>query len=312
MNTIKQIIFTSGLLLSTNVLAQPELSGMKSPQKEIEFSGNWRIGQNYSTNEYIFNGNEVINHTNENLNNYSVLLYFVPNNVALNQNNYQETLRDEYFINSTSLEIYKSNGNLIKVNNDKISKLKSGLYKPLVIVKNIHNNIVSYDYLELTLINNANSSLLISDSNSLDSNNQSINSTKSHEINQNTKLQSDINLIGQWKLEVDFNNLLLKISGIENAIKNKRAEATNKLRLTVTFVENLSENDNTISGYTIKDVDIEPIPANGEVKNTIINTNFITRIPQGNYYPVLILSELDNDGTYKIKSTIKFKEKYTL
>ena len=314
MNNIKSLLIVTGLLLTGNTFAQTESAGRKSNENEITFAGNWKINQNNSTNEFIFVGSDIINTKNNNLSNYSTLFYFVPNNVVLNQNNYQSALKENYFITSTNLADYRTNGNSIKISSDKLNNLSKGLYKPLVIIKDLTNgNIISYEYLDLLLLNNSNS-IVKNDYTDFAplANTNSATATPSSDSKAATDFQTDVNLIGQWKLEIDFNKLLLKISGIDNAIKNDKNEQTNKLRLSVTFVEEFSETDQNISGYKIKDIDLEPLVANGEVKNTLINTNFINRIPQGEYYPVLILSELDKDGTYKIKSTIKYKDKYTL
>ena len=122
-----------------------------------------------------------------------------------------------------------------------------------------------------------------------------------------------LHLEGLWEIDIDFDQLFVRIYGKENIIKNTNDTDSKPLRFTILLVENDPDSTNkTLSGYKVTDIDIESIKANTEIKNTIIETNFTNRIPQGTYYPILILSELDDDGVYKTKSTIRYKNKYTL
>jgi len=143
--------------------------------------------------------------------------------------------------------------------------------------------------------------------------NDGINSSINNQSTNNISVDNGLHLEGLWEIDIDFDQLFVRIYGKENTIKNTNDIETKPLRFTILLVENepMSENK-TISGYKVIDIDIDPIKANTEVKNTIIESNFTNRIPQGTYYPILILSELDDDGIYKTKSTIRYKNKYTL
>ena len=126
-------------------------------------------------------------------------------------------------------------------------------------------------------------------------------------------INDGLHLDGLWEIDIDFDQLFVRIYGQDNIIKNTNETDSKPLRFTILLVENKPDSNNkTLSGYKVTDIDIEPIKANTEIKNTIVETNFTNRIPQGTYYPVLILSELDDDGEYKTKSTIRYKNKYTL
>lgn len=131
------------------------------------------------------------------------------------------------------------------------------------------------------------------------------------EIEQNYTLRKNVELTGKWKLDIDFNQLFVKIYGENNFIKNNTDKTSEKLRLSIILVEDIP-NSKDFSGYKIIDVDINPVNGNSEIKDTKIETNFLNRLPQGKYYPMLILSELDKDGIYKTKSTVKFTERYTI
>ena len=67
-----------------------------------------------------------------------------------------------------------------------------------------------------------------------------------------------------------------------------------------------------VNGYELLNVDVLPISGNTKIEKPVFNTNLTKLIPSGEYYPILVLTEQNSEGSYIIKSTLNMGDKYVI
>lgn len=323
MSTFNKVLITSIISLSSLTYAQEDFKIIDLPQnygQRFELLGNWTIKNDKTS--FVINGSQIRNITKSRSTDLALDVYFVP--AATNQSIYALPNRLNKETNLGQIEGNNNSINNIRisfVSND-INKLTNGIYNAVVVIKDkktgeaknhkilkqnfkYENNVLSLD----TPTQPTNTYLFPGEK--ADNKLTNIYSTVKSSVDL-TYNQDQIVLDGKWNLDVDFSTFSVDISGVDNSIQNKKSTPTNKMKLLVYFTENEPKDYTTIEGYELLNVDIRSISASSQLKNTKIKTNITKNIPSGKYYPLLILTEADQDGNYKVKSVKKFYNKYKL
>lgn len=323
MKSLKKILLTTALVSSTLLLAQQPVVIKDLPStytQDYVFSGSWGIKADNTNNVFVINGSQIINASNTRSNELELSVYFVPVKTKHSINKLPNQLNHETKLGEIDGNMNSFNNVRIEFTQKEIANLAPGVYSPVLVLKEKKTgNIKNYKVLDNTF-EYANNQLQLTkkDENTYLLNGEKIDETLS---NVYSTVKSDLSLAynpdqlvlaGEWKLDVNFETLTVMINGENNSIQNKTSEKTNKLKLLVYFSEQEPNQFQTVEGYELLTVDVKPISKLSEIKNTKIKTNITKPLPRGEYYPILVLTEADEFGAYKVKSAIKFKEKYTL
>jgi len=321
MKIIHTIALSTALLATTSVMAQEHnpFSG-----ESFEFSGNWNSN---ITDNYLVISSESIKNNTSNSKIVDVEFYFVPY-----QENYSTLQLSNHIPVSLTVGNIPANTTLktqtkIQVDLNSINNLKLNSYKIVAVLKDrntkevlgnkIFNEIINF---KISTSTDANTPITTQNTVTTPSNTTT---TPLEVTSNNNKRDKDriefsntidqMAMVGEWKLDVDFKTLTVKIDGKGNDIVNKKSETTNDLKLFVYFIENLHDGSSKIiEGFEVVEADLKPIIQGGEFKNLKLDANITKYIPSGEYYPILLISELEPDGIYKIKTFIQFENKYTL
>lgn len=126
------------------------------------------------------------------------------------------------------------------------------------------------------------------------------------------KKNDKISFDGIWKLEVDFANAKVDITGKNNSIRNLTSERTNNLKLMVYFSADKPKLDKKLAGYEVVSVNMNQFDPKQTLENVLIKTDITRLIPKGTYYAMLVLLEQNSTGGYDEVSTIVFEEKFKI
>ncbi len=130
-------------------------------------------------------------------------------------------------------------------------------------------------------------------------------------IKLNVKSDNSILLEKEWKINIDYKEFMVMLIGGD--IVNNTSENSNKLILDVYLAkENLYELKSNFEGVHIAKAPIDGVANSKRLSNASIKTNLRAIPPQGTYYLLLTLSELDESGNPIIKDTKSFKNAITL
>jgi len=323
MKSLKIILFTTALVSSTLLSAQHPVVIKDLPatySQEYVFSGNWGLKADNVNNVYVINGSQIVNNSPVRSNELELAVYFVPVKTKHSITELPNYLNRETKLGEIDGNKNSFNNVRIEFTSKEIPNLPYGTYSPVLVLKEKKTgNIKNYKVLDNTFEYIDNQIHLTKE----DPNQYLLKGEKVDETLSNvySTVKSDLSLAynpdqlvlaGEWKLEVDFETLTVMINGTNNSIQNKTAKPSNKLKLLVYFSEQEPNQFQNVEGYELLTVDVKPISKLSEIKNTKIKTNITKPIPRGEYYPILVLTEADEFGAYKVKSAIKFKEKYTL
>ena len=321
MNTFNKILVTSVISLSSLTYAQKQLEITNLPAnygEQLELVGSWTI-RNDGTG-FIVNGTQIQNKSKSKSTDLILDVYFVPDGTKQSIYSLPNKVKQE-----TNLGQIDGNNN--SINNVRttfvykdINNLPDGLYKAVVVLRNKktgearNHKVLSQTFKaqkNVLSFTNETVKTYLHPNETADEKLTAIYSTIKSSVNL-TYLPDQIVLDGNWNLDVDFSTFTVNISGTDNSILNKTADQTDKLKLLVYFTEDEPKDYATIEGYELLNVDIKPIASMSQLKNTKITTNITKPLPAGDYYPLLILTEADDQGNYKIKSVKKFFKKYKL
>ncbi len=343
MNIITKICLTATLASGTIAFSQDKnvvITDLPvSLNQEYQFKGNWVI-TNIDENNTSFNltGNQLVNNTKWTSNNLILDLYFVPNNSKHKIAELPNRLDRSTKLGKISGEGSAFNKVSITFQDRDLHKLMNGDYTAVVVLKDSHNKdaILNYKIIENNIhhfdekvtiqrpISTIKATPLTPstemaahpighvnvDEEQLDNKLSNVYTTVGSTVDF-SRVANDIQLSGDWQLEVDFESYSVSIDGVNHAIENHKSDKTKNLKLLVYFSS--EEVTNTeISGYELLNVDIQPIGHSAQLRAPKIKTNITKTLPSGVYYPVLILTEENDQGEYMLKSAIKFKEKYQL
>lgn len=326
---LKHLLFTMAIFASSCAFAQNTVKIVDLPptyNQQFDFKGKWMINSDDMNNSYLISGTQIVNTSSSRTNDLSIDLYFVPTQSEYSIKNLPNKLSKETILGQ--IDGNKSSFNNVKIifNENEISHLKAGVYNVVLVLKDKKSgDIKNYKILDNTLRYIDGQFRLVDESapsTKLADKTYAINGEKiDHTLsNVYTTVKSSLSLAytpnqvvlaGDWKLDVDFSTLMVNISGVNNSIQNRTHEKTNNLKLLVYFAEQEPKDFSNIEGYELLNVDIKPIEKSSEIKNTRIKTNITKTLPSGVYFPILVLTEADENGNYNVKSTIRFKNQYT-
>lgn len=323
MNSLKKILLTTAIVTGSLAYAQHTVVIKDLPatyNKNYEFRGSWNIKSDDMNNAYIINGSQIMNNTTLRSNDLELTVHFVPTQSVYKVNELPNKLNKETALGQIDGNRTSFNNIRIQFSQKEIEHLTPGAYNTIVVLREKNNgNIINYNILNNTFRFVDNQFRLVDES----STNYLLNGEKADNTLSNVYstvksslslayIANQIVLAGDWKLDVDFASLSVNITGENNSIQNRTSKPTNNLKLLVYFSESPAEEFKTVEGYELLNVDIKPISATSELKNPKISTNITKPLPSGEYYPILVLTEMDEDGNYKVKSAVRYKEKYTL
>ena len=327
MNSFKKILLTTAIITGNYAFSQQTVVLTDLPvtyNQSYDLRGVWSIKNNDDNKSFVINGSQIINNTNSRSNDLELTVHFIPvdpdNNTTLkiNANKLTNKLNKDTVLGQVDGNRNSFNNIRIAFTQAELSNLPHGSYKTVVVLRDKSTKeIKNYKVLENRLEYIDNKYELVKE-NSYMINGEVADNTLS---NVYTTVKSSLSLAyipnqkvlaGDWKLDVDFSTLSVIINGNNNSIQNKTLTDTNDLKLLVYFSENPVNEYANVEGYELLNVDIKPISKISELKNPVIKTNITKSIPSGEYYPILVLTEADENGDYKVKSAIRFAEKYTL
>lgn len=327
MNSFKKILLTTAIITGNYTFSQQTVVLTDLPatyNQSYDLRGVWSIKNNEDNKSFVINGSQIINNTNSRSNDLELTVHFIPvdpekkSTVRIDANKLTHKLNKETVLGQVDGNRNSFNNIRIAFTQLEISYLPHGSYKTIVVLRDkntkeiknykVLDNRLEYidDHYELVKEN----SYMINGEkadNTLSNVYSTVKSSLSLAYVPNQKV-----LAGDWKLDVDFSTLSVVINGNNNSIQNKTLSDTNELKLLVYFSENPANEFTTVEGYELLNVDIKPISKISELKNPVIKTNITKAIPSGEYYPILVLTEADENGEYKVKSAIRFTDKYTL
>ncbi len=335
MNTFTKLFFTASIVASSFVAAQQDgINIVDLPNtinKDFSFDGLWRITNNPQSNTYQINGSRLINYTNKTSDFLYLDLYFVPSNASVNL--YELPNKINTRADLGPLEGNGTSFSNVSVNfkDSDIRELNQGNYTPVLLLKEkATGSIINYKILSNKISLETNQIIIdkkeeitelpltVTDPDKIIVSNEKLDASLS---NIYTPVGSDLDLsnanqklrlVGIWQLEIDYQTLTAKIEGINNAIQNLDSKPTNKLKLLIYFSKEDIKEINQVSGYELLNVDVLPLTGNTKVEKPVFNTNLTKLIPSGEYFPILVLTEQNDQGNYIIKSTLRMGDKYII
>lgn len=302
-----KLIYSTTLLLTSFVFGQTN-------NNDFEFSDYWKVSQN-NTNLVISNGS-IKNNTDASKD-LDLEYYLVPK-----KGNTTKIIKDYMLpvhVNVGQLKQQSQSAKHVRVEVDfsYVNNLKMGDYNLVAVLKDKNTNQeLGYKVFNENIHIHIDTESHITESSEYPS---TPTTTINHVKRPKTKLSfstdnDQIILNGEWRLDVDFQYLTVKLNGVNNDIVNNTLSDKNDLKLYIYFSENKhTKEDKFVEGYEILSTPLSPILSGGEYKNVKLDASITEYIPSGEYYPILLISEKDiTDGNYKIKSFIQFDNKYTL
>jgi len=140
---------------------------------------------------------------------------------------------------------------------------------------------------------------------------ESIYSQKESVINLPSKIQN-LQLIGDWKLEIDFNTYNVTLDGNENGIENLGHHPSKPLKLSIYFSKTPFNQNELVNGFEFQSINLPSIKSYSRRSQLKFETNITKMIPKGIYYPILVLAEQTNNGEFKTKNAIQLGESYQM
>nr|WP_314546939.1 hypothetical protein [uncultured Empedobacter sp.] len=331
MNIFTKLFFTATIIMSSFVTAQQNgINIINLPttiNKDYSFEGVWKISNDGNTSNYKISGGKLTNYSNKTSQTLFLDLYFAPSKTSVDLYNLPNKI-------NTNAQLGQLEGNGTSFNNvivtfkaSDLQTLAQGDYTPILLLKEKESgSILNYKVLSNKISLESNNILIdkvvknvelpqVTDANTLAST-KNIDATLSDIYtpvessldieNANKKLK----LAGIWKLEIDFNTLMVTVDGINNSIQNLNSKPTNKLKLLVYFSKQNIVNEKEIDGFELLNFDVYPVSGNTKAEKLSFTSNITKLIPAGEYYPILVLTEKNDEGNYIIKSTLALGEKY--
>ena len=342
MNIFTKLFFTASFITSSYAVAQQDsihiIDLPTTINKDFSFDGLWRISNDGNTVNYKISGGKLTNNTPKISDPLYLDLYFVPSNSTVNLYNLPNKINTTAELGTLEGNGTSFNNVIITLKNSDIRPLSKGNYTPVLLLKEkTTGSIINYKILSNKITLEPNETIPLEPNEiiinkeivtepipvttpkeeeetffytepldaSLANIYTSVGSTLDIE-DSNKKLK----LVGIWRLEVNFHDLTVKIDGINNAIQNLNSESTKKLKLLVYFSNQPIKDNNQVDGYELLNIDVLSISGNTKIEKPVFTSNITKLIPSGEYYPILVLTEQNDEGKYIIKSTLSFGDKY--
>lgn len=190
----------------------------------------------------------------------------------------------------------------------------SGNYKPIVVVSDKDGKILDIQYVELSIFYSQGKPRVQRPEKELAANN-TIKNLGITDLNK-MKLVEDNSVVldGEWKIEIDFKNFLVKMKGgdIANKVDQAQEDVAFEVFLTDQKLNKITEDFNGVKIASSKLG--KPIDKKTTFFDTEITTNII-QIPQpGSYYIMvtILTPDTENDGDWVVRSKRTFPNSVSL
>lgn len=190
----------------------------------------------------------------------------------------------------------------------------SGNYKPIVVVSDKDGKILDIQYVELSVFYSQGKPRVQRPEKELAANN-TIKNLGITDLNK-MKLVEDNSVVldGEWKIEIDFKNFLVKMKGgdIANKVDQAQEDVAFEVFLTDQKLNKITEDFNGVKIASSKLG--KPIDKKTTFFDTEITTNII-QIPQpGSYYIMvtILTPDTENDGDWVVRSKRTFPNSVSL
>lgn len=296
--------------------------------KDYSFEGIWKISNDGNTSNYKISGGKLTNYSNKTSQTLFLDLYFAPSKTSVDLYNLPNKINTNAQLGNLEGNGTSFNNVIVTFKGSDVQALSQGDYTPILLLKEKESgSILNYKVLNNKISLESNNILIdkvvenvelpkVTEDNTLAST-KNIDATLSDIY---TPVESSLDianankrlkLAGIWKLEIDFNNLMVTVDGINNSIQNLNSKPTSKLKLLVYFSKQNITDAKEIDGFELLNFDVFPVSGNTKAEKLSFTSNITKLVPAGEYYPILVLTEKNDEGNYIIKSTLGLEEKYT-
>jgi len=331
MNIFTKLFLTTTVMASSFVAAQQDSINITNLpttiNKDYSFEGIWKISNDGSTSNYKISGGKLTNYSNKTSQTLFLDLYFAPSKTSVDLYNLPNKINTNAQLGNLEGNGTSFNNVIVTFKGSDVQALSQGDYTPILLLKEKESgSILNYKVLSNKISLESNNILIDKVVKNVElpqvTNDNTLASTKNIDATLSdiyTPVESSLDienanrkvkLSGVWKLEIDFNTLMVTVDGINNSIQNLNSKPTNKLKLLVYFSKQNIVNEKEIDGFELLNFDVYPVSGNTKAEKLSFTSNITKLIPAGEYYPILVLTEKNDEGNYIIKSTLALGEKY--
>ncbi|WP_291119854.1 hypothetical protein [Empedobacter sp. UBA7248] len=331
MNIFTKLFLTTTVMASSFVAAQQDSINITNLpttiNKDYSFEGIWKISNDGNTSNYKISGGKLTNYSNKTSQTLFLDLYFAPSKTSVDLYNLPNKINTNAQLGNLEGNGTSFNNVIVTFKGSDVQALSQGDYTPILLLKEKESgSILNYKVLSNKISLESNNILIDKVVKNVElpqvTNDNTLASTKNIDATLSdiyTPVESSLDienanrkvkLSGVWKLEIDFNNLMVTVDGINNSIQNLGSKPTNKLKLLVYFSKQNISDAKEIDGFELLNFDIFPISGNTKAEKLTFTSNITKLVPAGEYYPILVLTEKNDEGNYIIKSTLGLGEKY--
>ncbi|MGV1021338.1 hypothetical protein ACTS9V_17135 [Empedobacter falsenii] len=331
MNIFTKLFLTTTVMASSFVAAQQDSINITNLpttiNKDYSFEGIWKISNDGNTSNYKISGGKLTNYSNKTSQTLFLDLYFAPSKTSVDLYNLPNKINTNAQLGNLEGNGTSFNNVIVTFKGSDVQALSQGDYTPILLLKEKESgSILNYKVLSNKISLESNNILIDKVVKNVElpqvTNDNTLASTKNIDATLSdiyTPVESSLDienanrkvkLSGVWKLEIDFNTLMVTVDGINNSIQNLGSKPTNKLKLLVYFSKQNISDAKEIDGFELLNFDIFPISGNTKAEKLTFTSNITKLVPAGEYYPILVLTEKNDEGNYIIKSTLALGEKY--
>lgn len=306
---MKKALSAVALILISFIYAQ-ELG------KEVSISKNWISVVNLEGNELKLSNGSITNHSGKSTKKFSLDFYlsrnpYDPSNPdlpgALIAKNPIKSLRKNSSISGISLQ-------------NKVKQIpQDGTYYQILVLSEVNGEIKDIVQLHNQIVVERGK---MKPTKEVEETAQIINKNKKSETNMagvtditkpaklTIREDKSITLEKEWKIEIDFKNFITKIIGGD--IANNRSEKTSKIILDVYLTKDeQTKFSSNFQGLHIATAPMDPVEGSKRLTGVSAKTNLRVIPPQGTYYLLLTISEIDKSGNPVVISSRTFKNPIT-
>ncbi len=331
MNIFTKLFLTTTVMASSFVAAQQDSINITNLpttiNKDYSFEGIWKISNDGNTSNYKISGGKLTNYSNKTSQTLFLDLYFAPSKTSVDLYNLPNKINTNAQLGNLEGNGTSFNNVIVTFKGSDVQALSQGDYTPILLLKEKESgSILNYKVLSNKISLESNNILIDKVVKNVElpqvTNDNTLASTKNIDATLSdiyTPVESSLDienanrkvkLSGVWKLEIDFSTLMVTVDGINNSIQNLGSKPTNKLKLLVYFSKQNISDAKEIDGFELLNFDIFPISGNTKAEKLTFTSNITKLVPAGEYYPILVLTEKNDEGNYIIKSTLGLGEKY--
>ncbi|MGV0964724.1 hypothetical protein [Empedobacter falsenii] len=331
MNIFTKLFLTTTVMASSFVAAQQDSINITNLpttiNKDYSFEGIWKISNDGNTSNYKISGGKLTNYSNKTSQTLFLDLYFAPSKTSVDLYNLPNKINTNAQLGNLEGNGTSFNNVIVTFKGSDVQALSQGDYTPILLLKEKESgSILNYKVLSNKISLESNNILIDKVVKNVElpqvTNDNTLASTKNIDATLSdiyTPVESSLDienanrkvkLSGVWKLEIDFNTLMVTVDGINNSIQNLGSKPTNKLKLLVYFSKQNISDAKEIDGFELLNFDIFPISGNTKAEKLTFTSNITKLVPAGEYYPILVLTEKNDEGNYIMKSTLGLGEKY--